>query len=190
MWKIFSRKRAAFTLTETMVVLSIGFVLFGISIAYNRSSNDQLVLFTEQARLVGFLNRAKSFALEKRAGLVDICAVGVHYQPPAGDNPGSFIMFQDLAEGDEDCPDGANGVFDDPAERKEEVLIDQRALIASFPGDIIFEPPYLQTSYSPNYNQLGLAKIEIEGGLSSCAAVGPGGAVYNLECPEDFIVEE
>lgn len=188
---MFSNSRSGFTLIETIVVLAIGVFLFGLTIAYNRSSNDQLLVFTEQARIVGFLNRAKSFALEKRTGLAaDICAFGIHFQPPVAglDGQGSFILFQDLPNDGLSCPDGANGEFDGLAEQREVLPVDAKVEIEAFPGNVVFEPPYLQTSYAANYNELGLVKISVAGGFSSCAAVGPGGAVYSLECPDDFMI--
>lgn len=179
--------RKGFTLVETMVALAIGVVLFGITLGYNRSSNVQLSLYTEQSRIVGFLNRAKSFALEKRAGAANICAFGVHYDEAFAGNEKRLILFRDLAAAEDICPAGGNRQFDGFDEQQAELLIDSNISISAFPGDVVFEPPYLQTDYQANYNELGLIKIEIPDGPSSCIAVGPGGTIYGLECPEDFV---
>lgn len=179
-------RRSGVTLVETLVALGIAILLFGIALAYNRSSNDQLVVYSSQAQLVGFINRAKAFALERRSSVQNICALGVHYRPAGGGVEGAFIIFEDLAAEDLDCPDGANGQFDGFAEQKEVLAADPRLAVTAFPGDIIFRPPYLQTDYVSNYNELGLVKIEIPGGAAACVAVGPGGAIYALSCPEDF----
>ncbi len=179
--------KSGFTLTETMIALSIGVVLFTLTLAYNRSSNDQLALYTEQARLVGLLNRAKAFALEKRAGAVgqNICGFGVHWQPAAGGG-NNFILFNDLAVGGVACPDGANGQFD-ANEIREQIDVNPKVAVRAFPGDVIFQPPYLQTNYAANYNELGLAEVSVQdNALTACIAVGPGGTVYSRVCPVDF----
>ncbi|MDP1706495.1 MAG: prepilin-type N-terminal cleavage/methylation domain-containing protein [bacterium] len=182
-----SRQVWGFTLVETMVAMAIGVVLFGITISYNRSSNVQLSLYTEQSRIVGFLNRAKSFALEKRAGAANVCAFGIHYEEAIAAGQSRLILFRDLADVGDICPAGGNRQFDGPNEQQAELLIDSNISVLAFPGDIVFEPPYLQTDYQANYNELGLIKIEIPDGPSSCVAVGPGGTIYSLECPEDFV---
>ena len=67
-----------FTLVETLVVIGILMLLTTSLIAYTRSSGKQIVLYTEQAKLIGALNKAKSLALQRNMA-ESVCAYGIRF---------------------------------------------------------------------------------------------------------------
>ncbi|MDI6821186.1 MAG: type II secretion system protein [Patescibacteria group bacterium] len=113
------RSMSGFTIIETMVVVSITLLLSTMLIAYNRSSERQLIIFRDQAVIFGTLNRAKAQAIEKFNFPVGIgrvsCGFGVHFDASAN----SFFIFADtVLEGSASnpCKSGyvyqGNGEFD------------------------------------------------------------------------------
>lgn len=90
----FCNRRDGFTLLETIIVIAITVALSAIAFTYNRSTERQIVLFKDQAILVGLLNRAKALALEKFNQNADACAFGVYVNKNAGAR--EFVFFQDL----------------------------------------------------------------------------------------------
>ena len=77
---------------ETMVVISITLLMSGTLIAYNRSAERQLVLFRDQAILVGAINRTKSLSIERFYNNPRVCAFGLYFSKVNQ----NFIIFQDL----------------------------------------------------------------------------------------------
>ncbi len=136
-------KSAGFTLVETLVVVAITLFLSGLLFTYNRSTDNQVVLAAEQARVAGILFRAKSFALQKnvRYGEADACGFGVRFEIPR-----AMTLFKDVCpanyeydEGDEDLEtimlNGRVEFFDE-----NRLVCDQNRLCY-----VIFESPYLVT---------------------------------------------
>jgi len=143
-----ARRIEGFTLIESIVVVAITVMLMGVFIGYSRSSNDQLVLFQNQARVVGALNQAKSLALQK-LNVPEACAFGVYF---SGLTPGlpenEFILFQDNTS-DGDCRGSvykASGRYE-PGEEIEKMTLDNGFRFSgawSEKGEnIIFIPPEL-----------------------------------------------
>lgn len=90
-----------FTLIEILVVIAITLILSAMVLAYSRPSLGQLVLYREQASVVGVLNEAKADAIQKaninpgnsnfdltKFGLT-ACAFGIHFEAPA-----TYILYQ------------------------------------------------------------------------------------------------
>jgi type II secretory pathway pseudopilin PulG len=163
--------REGMTIIEVLIVISITALMSGVLLAYNRESERQLVLQVDQARVVGLLSRAKSFALGKYAGpkaagptagedaAANACAFGVRFVPDA--SAPRLILFQDLPQPvTSQClvSDGAGGMtatfnatYDGDAETIDIVFLDPRISIvapAAPGGDVVFEAPYLKTYFN------------------------------------------
>ena len=82
-------------------------ILASILIIYNRTTEGQLILFKEQARLVSTLNRAKGLALAlfKETAGETICAYGVKIFPAP---LSSYTIFKDLPNDGVDCSSADN----------------------------------------------------------------------------------
>ena len=177
---VFFRIRAGFTLVEILVVVSITVLLSGIALTYNRSSERQVLVYKDQAVIVGVLQKAKSFAIQRYRdlSLVDhiACAFGLHF---TGLNSREFILFQDLGEGSCD-PLNANYAYDataDPAEGIETFKLDERLRFTGVPEeglDILFLPPELKVLSSvPLPVTIGIETVRDDfSGFITISAVG------------------
>lgn len=138
--------RNGFTLIETLIVAGIALFLSGILLTYNRSTDSQVVLAAEQARVAGVLFRAKSFALQRsiREGSITPCGFGVLFESPR-----TMTLFQDLPPAESECS-ASNGSYD-AGEEVEELVLNPRVEIYSFNGSpltqasVFFRSPYLET---------------------------------------------
>jgi len=86
-----------FTIIEMIVIIGILSLLSAILVVYIRAGENQIILFKEQAKIIGILSRAKSLGISTfgRAGVP--CGYGVHFE-----TSGSFLIFKDLSG---DCSD-------------------------------------------------------------------------------------
>ena len=144
--------QCGYTLIEMLVVTSIMIIMSGVLLAYNRESESQLVLGVDEARIVGFLNRAKSFALGKYVGVKrgggtadpTACAFGAHFDTTT--LPNRIVLFQDLPTPGLHCTDtdGFDKEFTPGVEAVDELTLDSRVRLRPV-GDIVFEAPYLKT---------------------------------------------
>lgn len=142
-----------FTLAETLIVIGITLVLSAIAVAYNHSSEGQVILYKDQAVVVNFLNQAKYFTAQKYRdpSIPDYfaCAFGLHFEPGLRE----FVFFQDLAEGD--CGSGSSNYrYDegmDPSETIEVLSLDSKLEFEGIPEnglDVFFIPPEVDASSS------------------------------------------
>jgi len=175
--------KKAFTLIEVMIVIGIVVILAAIGVVFRGSGNSQLALFTDQAKVVGVLTRAKSLALQKlKAGGTDnVCATGVYFSTSTAIN--FMVIFKDLDE-DKNLDNGcsSNGQYDGDSsnEMVDRIDLDRSVAFASAPETILFIPPYLEASSSVPFpitiilhlvnNPVSQAKVE----------VGLGGAITSL----------
>ncbi len=175
------KNNGGFTLVETMVAIAISLILSTMLLSYNRSSEKQIVLFREQAVLVGFLNRAKSLAVEKFNQNTQACAFGVYF--PGGGSK-EFILFQDLEPKEKEpifgCNKaGANDLNYNEGEKLESFTMDERLKFADTlpPGlTILFIPPELDVS--SNAELPVTIKIEtLQGESSALIKVGKFGQI-------------
>lgn len=165
-----AHSRRGFTLIETMVVVAITLFLSGILLTYNRSTDNQVVLAAEQARVAGVLYRARSFALQKNIlkGDISACGFGVHFE-----KPGRVILFEDIPSDPDDCR--TNNATYETEEFLEEVLLNTRVTLISFDSpDVFFESPYLTTT--PPETIITLALVGSETATRE-VRVGAGGEV-------------
>ena len=181
--------RQGFTLVEALVTIGIMMVMAGVLLAYNRSSEGQLAFTVSQAKLVGALTRAKSFALQKYAGGLatsDACAFGVHLDTTAV--PIKAIIFQDLPRAGEGCVDDSgiptfSRKYDGSGETVETVTFDGRVVInppvTPGDGDVVFEAPYLKMylDNAPSMTARFTARLVNGGVAQDFVTVGPGGDI-------------
>ena len=175
-----------FTLVEMVVVMSVMALISGIVLSYNRTNEKRLLLFSNQAEIIGVLQRAKSFALEKRITGTDkpVCAFGVNFEKPR-----MMVIFQDLPDGGgdkcvSDGSDNFNKQYDENnGEEVETVNLNEGVEFESFSligssSTVVFEPPYLETT---GYGQI---KLKVVGGSeAACVDVGVGAQIYgNSSC--------
>ena len=72
--------KKGFTLIEMLVTLSVMIVLTSILILYSRGSEQQLILFKEQAKIITVIYRARSLAVQTYAEEGgQACGYGVHF---------------------------------------------------------------------------------------------------------------
>ncbi len=87
--------RQGFTLVEILIVISILGVLTSLLVATTRSSDKSIFLFTEQAKLIGVIARAKSLSIETFAE-ENICGYGIHFRP--SENKYLIYRYKDTTE--------------------------------------------------------------------------------------------
>ncbi len=168
---------AGFSLIEVTIVMGIMAVLSALLLSYNRSSDNQIVLGVEQAKVVGFLNRAKAFALERKsiAGTGSVCAFGVHFDGSAG----AMALFGVTPGESGDCSpafDGAgieNLALDDRVEFQKFVCGPCGGNAVSY--DAAFEFPYL-TAINPGSVTIGIKN----GTVTKVVEIGTGGEITAL----------
>ncbi|KKU14385.1 MAG: hypothetical protein UX22_C0026G0007 [Candidatus Jorgensenbacteria bacterium GW2011_GWA2_45_9] len=167
------KRRGGFSMVEVVVVCAMTLILSGIFIGYNRTSGKQLILYSEQSRVIGTLNEAKALALQKfkeNNSQPDtiICAYGVRFDAVNG----QYFVFRVQKDMDDSvCP-----VSD---ESRREVVskyeLDRNVEIVSATSDwVAFEAPYLKVS------PVSGARVTLRlttGGFSKTVEVGTGGAV-------------
>jgi|GEM_PF-836052 len=86
--------KSGFTLIEILVIITTLSLLSGILIVYNRSTERQILLFREQAKIINLILRAKSLALSTYTKSGSPCAYGIHLDQAEKE----LRMFQDLDE--------------------------------------------------------------------------------------------
>ncbi len=176
------KNNSGFTLVETMVAIAISLILSTMLLSYNRSSEKQIVLFRDQAVLVGFLNRAKTLAIEKFNKDPLACAFGLYF--PSND-PRKVILFGDRELGSVPifgCKT-ATGELNtnkqyDVGEEIESYTLDQRLLFTDVPPEltILFVPPEL--SVQANAQLPVVIKIQtIDSANSASVTVGEAGQI-------------
>lgn len=69
--------RRGYTILETLIVVAITALLSGFLITYNSVGRDQIALYTERAKLVQVISRAKALALSGYGGAEVPCGYGV-----------------------------------------------------------------------------------------------------------------
>jgi len=178
------KHRSGFSLVEIIVVISITVLLSTLVIGYNRSSEKQLILFRDQATIVGVLNRAKALAIEKfrePEADFDNCAFGLHFDNGSRE----YILFRDLGVGG--CDDvnrsyDAGGVTSGATTLLEEISrfsIDEKSVFANIPVvglDILFVPPDIDV-VSNSLFPVEIIIETVDGGVSVSVGVSGSGQV-------------
>ncbi len=126
-----------FTLVETLVVVGIMMLLTASLIAYSRSSGKQITLNTEQAKLIGILNRAKSLALQ-RDDAEKTCAFGVRFNGASSYEIVRVPNEQVKGEVYKECDSSKAESYG------ESYIIASPIVISNSPEQITFEGPYIK----------------------------------------------
>lgn len=130
-----------FTLVEMIVTLGILTAISLILLAYGHISENQLILFRDQAKIINTLLRAKSLAVQEFQALDKGCYFGAHF-----DQGGDYIIFKHYGD---NCDPSAFSEFgfSDPAVsvRDEEIIRNKLDSKISFGpldfDDVLFIPP-------------------------------------------------
>ena len=162
----FFRARSAFSLIEVLVVISITALLTSMAVAYSRTSGRQVSLFTEQARVAGVLNRAKSLALNRYStvGASPVCGVGVLFDRSA--SPHRLVIFADASS----C-DNAHEVDEEIAGEAHDLGPHVEIKEPTGQASIVFKLPYLEvvpasglTVVLESTLGVGTVSVEVSGG--------------------------
>ncbi len=169
------KKQNGFSVVEMLIVLAIMLVLSGIFIGYNRTSGKQLVLYTEQTRVIGILNEAKSLALQKfkedsvAEGYV-VCAYGVGFEKTSVGN--QYKIFNVLKQENEiTCP-----INDDLKHKSVKIYeADVNVVVTTVSSPwVAFEAPYFKTYPETGMSiYINLADTSFQKSIK----VGPGGTI-------------
>ncbi|MBM3281584.1 MAG: prepilin-type N-terminal cleavage/methylation domain-containing protein [Candidatus Harrisonbacteria bacterium] len=131
--------QAGFTLIESMIVIGILSVMSGFLILYNRTSERQIILLEEKAKIISAIATARNLALGSLIEGSDtelVCGYGVHF------NELNFFIFRDLAISCETTDHSYSG---DSSEEKiasySYTLRGRFRLAADSISNIFFEPP-------------------------------------------------
>lgn len=152
-WRTQLKTKSGFTLVEMAVAAGIMIIASSIVIVFSQSGGNRLVLTTEQAKIAGALNRAKSLSLQRyKSGEASICGFGFKFNDPIG----TYAIFPVArSEFTNNCEE-----FQD---NFEEFTLNRNVIFSSAPSGeyIIFESPYL-TVKNPMVIQINLRDNEKE----------------------------
>ena len=136
-----------FTLVELLVVMSLTMILTGGLLFYNRTSENQLILYREDARIIGALQQAKTmtFGIFAEKNQL-ICGYGVHFE-----KSGSITVFRSLSPTASSTCFDANKIYNTPNAKCDSVsapecvsqtALDKTVQFSDLPlNDIVFIPP-------------------------------------------------
>lgn len=177
--EIFFKERplGGFSLVEVVVVIGITAILMAMSLGYNRDSERQIILFSEQAKVAGIFERAKTLALTRyKEGSADFCGFGVYF-----DTGNVFKIF-----GDDKC-DGYSAGGGDAVVESQSLDGRLRIEIATgieivTDGSVIFKPPYGEVVLGDSLTSKSfpvdiVLKDRKTGGGMAIVEVGAGGGV-------------
>ena len=121
-----------FTLVEMMIVITISAVLMAMVIFYGRGGEKQIILLTEQAKLINTILRSKSLAIQTFNQPRRPCGYGVHFVP------NGYILFKDLSE---DCS-LSDKKYSGPDEDVDNIILNKAVKFLPPPLlDVLFIPP-------------------------------------------------
>lgn len=158
------KNRTGFTLVEMAITATIMIITSGMLIAFTQSGGNRLVLSTEQSKIGGVLNRAKSLALQRyRGNETEICGFGFLYNEP----PNTYTILP-VTRSEE------TGECLEPGDPFETFSLNPTVSFANAAtGLIVFESPYLVVQ-NPVTMQIVLKEnIETVAGIE----VTSGGAI-------------
>ncbi|MBI5148010.1 MAG: type II secretion system protein [Parcubacteria group bacterium] len=152
------RSEAGFTLVELITIISVLGLLTSMLIVYGRSSGKQIVLFREQAKIIGVLAQAKSLAIQaKIAAEGTPCAYGVSFL--ASEN--KYILFKDLNADCSFSDKRYSGAGETVSEYSLDPLVQFQNLVVT---DVAFVPPNPDVVISPTQDETTIEVIPKAGG--------------------------
>ncbi|MEK7162958.1 MAG: type II secretion system protein [Patescibacteria group bacterium] len=134
--------KKGFTIVELLVSIGIVALLSAVMLTYSRTGERQIIIFKEQAKIIGVLSRAKSLSIAAfgDTGTNVPCGWGVHF-----DSLGMIMtVFKDLPSDLNMGCLSANNIYDGSSDEKfEEIKLDNKAIKFGELqlSDIIFIPP-------------------------------------------------
>ncbi len=81
---------------EMLFVIGALLVMTTLLILYNRTGQDQIILFTEKSQLVSAIYEARSRAIQTFAESAAPCGYGIHFE----NNNTSYILYKNLSDSD------------------------------------------------------------------------------------------
>lgn len=136
--RCFSKSDAGFTLIEILIVFSILGLLSTGLVLYGRQSEKHLLLFKDQARIIGSLQKAKSLSFGTYGQTDTPCGYGVNFSQL----PKTFTLFKDLPAPGGTCAASADNRLTGPEETVESFRLDAGLEFDSLAlTDIVFIPP-------------------------------------------------
>ncbi len=152
-------KKAAqrgFSLVEVIVVTAIMLILSSLFIGFNRTSGKNLLLYTQEVKVVGILEEAKSLALQRLKKdnpneNIRVCAYGVSFVMG-----GSYSVFRVTKNVENTtCPVNVPGARETVSTHQ----LDSGVYFTTLPtgGWVAFTAPYLETENG------GTIKMKITG---------------------------
>ena len=133
--------RRGFSVIEMLVVISTLVLLTSILVLYNRTGERHIIVLREQARVIGTILRAKSFAINTLVEDEPACGYGVHADPASG----AYFIYRDRTS---PCSasDHRYGDASDEKIADTEIILDPAVRFAAGSlEDIAFVPPDPQT---------------------------------------------
>ena len=127
--------RAAFTLIETLVVLSILTLMTSMLVLYNRTGERQILLLREKARLINTVLRAKSLALNTLIEDEPACGYGVHIAS------NTYFIYRDRAINCRTSDHIYTGASDEVVNGTNVTLDPALSFKEGDVADIVFVPP-------------------------------------------------
>jgi len=160
-----------FTIIEMVIIFGILMIISGTLITSLHTGEQQIALFTEQARIISVISRAKSLSIATfgQAGVVP-CGFGVHFEAP------NFLIFKDLAD---NCQD-ADRIFkySEPNEIYESFQLDPRVVFYSVSlTDIDFIPPNPTIVITPDQAEATIILKTANGNNSAVIKVNRAGQI-------------
>lgn len=174
--KCLPKTNQGFTLIEMLVVIGILSLLSGIFIVYSRTGEQQILLFKDQAKIVGAISRAKSLSASSyRASLTQTdnsCGYGVHFE-----FPNTVIIFKDFAE---NCElSDQRYTSSNAAENFESFKLDSRLKFDALTNlsDIVFVPPDISAVITPEQDEAVIVIKTIDDKSSATIKINSAGQV-------------
>ncbi len=149
---------SGFTLIELITIIGVLGLLTSMMIVYGRSSGKQIVLFREQAKIIGVLAQAKSLAIQAKIAAEGVpCAYGVSFL--AAEN--KYILFKDLSA---DCA-SSDRRYSGAGETLSEYSLDQLVQFQNLVlTDVVFIPPNPDVVIAPSQSEAVIEIIPKAGG--------------------------
>ncbi len=177
-----TEKMRGFTLTETLVTVSVIVLMSSFLILTSRSGQDQIQIFKEKAKFIAAVSRARSLALHTVRGERQECGYGVHVIDET-----QYVLWYDTASVPE-CGD-RNTTYDGPWENVESIIALPKGLRFRNVNDpdalktILFIPPDPEVVLSPKTTKTGSWKITIgnNSGSETRIAVNRYGQIESSE---------
>ncbi len=161
--------RKGFTLIELLVVVAVLTVLSAVLIQYSRTGERQLILFREQAKLIGALSRSKSLALSTFIRPDVPCGYGLHFVAPR-----TYTLFSDLSP---DCAT-SDRVYSGADEDVTVYDLDPSVQFADLPvSDILFIPPDPRVVMTPAQQSADITLETIDGTASMIVRINSAGQI-------------